>query len=92
VFWANVTRCDAGDMFSCLVGVASREFLLSKLSSLLSSSNCSSDFVILIPFSACDRSMIALKMTSTGDRVGWVMYFVLKNTVSEIHSLFVCSM
>ncbi len=67
-FLANVMHHDAGVVFSCSVGAASHELLLSKLSSLFSSSNCSSDFVFLITFSACDRWMIALEMTSAGDR------------------------
>ncbi len=90
VSWANVTRRVAGVVFSCLVGASSRELLLSKLSSCLSSSSCSSDFMFRIPFSAYDRSMIALEMMSAGDKVGCVMYFVLKKTVSDTLLLFVC--
>ena len=89
MFWSNVTHHGSGVTFSCVVWVVLCE-LLSKSSSHFNSSICSNDCMFFFPFNACARSEIALEITSAGDRVGWVKYFILKNTVLEILSLFIC--
>ena len=64
--------------------------LLRMLSSFVNASIYSNPLWFLFPFKACVRSLSALVITSTGIMVGCVMNFVLKNTVSDTLSLFVC--
>jgi hypothetical protein len=59
-------------------------------SNLLSASICSNPFSLLFPFNACVRSFSAFDTMSALVKVGCVMYFVLKNTVSDTRSLLVC--
>ncbi len=64
--------------------------LLRMSSSLFSASSCSNPFALLFPFNACVKLLSTLIIVSSGVMVGCVMYFVLKNTVSDTLSLFVC--
>ncbi len=82
VVWSNVTRFDVG--IGCSLGIGAISGTL-----LSMFSNFSNPFALLFPFNACVRSLMALVMTSAGVMVGCVMYFVLKNTVSDTRSLFV---
>jgi hypothetical protein len=59
-------------------------------SNLLSASICSNPFSLLFPFNACVRSFSAFDTMSALVKVGCVIYFVLKNTVSDTRSLLVC--
>ena len=64
--------------------------LLRMLSSFVNAFICSNLLWFLFPFNACVRLLSALVITSAGVMVGCVMNFVLKNTVSDTLSLFVC--
>ena len=63
--------------------------LFNSSSIIFNLSICCIPCVFLVPFNAWVRSLIALTTVSTGVSVGCVMYLCLKNTVSDIHSLFV---
>ncbi len=87
--WSKVT-C----LFSCGVLYGGVEVVVSELfkmsSSFLSALICSNPFMLFFPYNACIRSFSALIITSAGVSVGFVMYFILKCTVSDILLLFVC--
>ncbi len=85
----NVTRLVSGGGLSIGIGAVSG-VLLRMSSSFLSASNCSNPFALLFLFNACVKSLSALIIISAEVMVGCVMYFVLKNTVSDPLSLFVC--
>ena len=59
-------------------------------SNFFSASICSNPLSLLFPFNACVRSFSAFDTMSALVKVGCVMYFVLKKTVSDTRSLFVC--
>ena len=59
-------------------------------SNLLSASICSNPFSLLFPFNACVSSFSAFVTMSALVKVGCVIYFVLKKTVSDTRSLLVC--
>ncbi len=83
---SNVTCLFAcGRIFEVIVGE-----LLKMSSSFLSALICSNPFMLFFPFNASVRLLSTLIITSAGVRVGCVMYFVLKYTVSDTLLLFVC--
>ncbi len=64
--------------------------LLRIASNRLSVSSCSNPFSLLFPFIACVKLLRAFDTMSARDKVGCVIYFILKNTVSDTLSLLVC--
>jgi hypothetical protein len=80
--WSKVTH------LGCVGAVTS--VLFKMLSSFLSALICFNPFTLFFLFSSCVRSFSALMIVSAGVMVGCVMYFVLKNTVSDTLLLFVC--
>jgi hypothetical protein len=85
---ANVTLCSVGRGI-VISGIVSGSFVRIT-SNLLSASICSNPFSLLFPLIACVRSFSAFDTMSALVKVGCVMYFVLKKTVSDTRSLFVC--
>ncbi len=64
--------------------------LVRMVSSRFSASICSNPLWLRFSFKAFVRTFNALVIVSAGVKVGCVMNFVLKNTVSDTLSLFVC--
>ncbi len=58
--------------------------LLSSSSDFWSASIFANPFSFCFPFNACVRLLSALTIVSARVREGWVMYFVLKNTMFVI--------
>ncbi len=85
---ANVTLGSVGRGVVVFVAVSGSFVRIA--SNLLSASICSNPFSLLFPFIACVRSCVAFDTMSALVTVGCVMYFVLKNTVSDTRLLFVC--
>jgi hypothetical protein len=86
---SNVTHLVSSGRLSIGIGAVSGVLLRMSLS-FLSASSCSNPFALLFLFNACVKLLSALIIVSAGVMVGCVMYFVLKNTVSDTLSLFVC--
>ncbi len=73
------------------IGIGAVSGVLLRMSlSFLSASSCSNPFALHFPFNACVMLLSALIIVSAGVMVGCVVYFILKNTVSDTLSLFVC--
>ncbi len=85
----NVTLHVSSGGLSFGIGAVSG-VLLRMSSSFLSASICSNPFALFFSFNACVKSLSALIIVSAGVMAGCVMYFVLKNTVSDTLSLFIC--
>ena len=66
--------------------------LLRIASNCLSVLSCLNPFSLLFPLIACVKLLRAFDTMSAQERVGCVMYFVLKNTVSDTLLLLVCLM
>ena len=84
---ANVTLRSDGRGVGASV-VVSGSFM--RIASNLLSASISNPFSLLFPFNACEMSFSAFDTMSALLKVGCVIYFVLKNTVSDTLSLFVC--